>query len=235
MYQHMRLYEFSMSMKLLLTGFILAICAAGALGIAAFYHWCRDADGNPAISFEDIRIVTCGAECSVLEKAADRPEEFSLGDVSGLDLELLKEWCRAGAPRKSFPEIAAILKDSAFDRYASGGEQAYSRLASLARHYHPLSSLQLATGTMFYLSVVSVAVLGMGLLFLRTSLFEKTKVFFVSSTFAVVVACPISVWLAEVHAVFLYLMLLSALLLVVCLGVFAVVALNDIWFRRTVT
>lgn len=226
MYQRAKLYELSVSIKLLLTGFIVAICAAGALGVAAFYHACKDADGNPAISFNDVRISIHGAGRSVLQAAADDPEEFGLASISDDDLERLSTWCRNGAPRGDFAEIARILQDSQL------GKREYQGLAALARRHEPISRVHRAAGTALYLAIVSLAFLGLGLMFVRTSLFEKTKVFFVSATFGFAVACPVCLWLARRRAVFIYPMLLSGLLLAVCFLVLGLVALYDIWFRR---
>ena len=245
-YQHTRLYELSVSTKLLLTGFILAICTAGALGVAGFYHAHKDADGIPAISFKDVKISVSGAHRAVLERAADKPDDWGLGGTSTQDRETLKAWCRDGARRATFPEIKRILKDSYFDRdpgqESASEEQSlkneneeYERIAALARPRHPLSSAELAAGITLYLAIMSLALLGLGVLFVRTSLFEKTKVFFVGATFVFAAACPVCLWLGRTGSSFLYLMLLSGLLLAVCFVVFALVTLYDLWLRRPVT
>lgn len=250
MYQQMRLYEFSSSMKLLLTGFILAACAAGIVALTGLYCACKDADGNPDISFRDLKIFIRGAKVSVLEYAADRPGEYGLGGASAFELRELKEWCRNGAPLRDFKSIRSTLKNSVYDlsagrspRGKDGGEPpaeedfdaAYARISKLARRREPISDVGLSIGVAVYLSVISLVFLGLGMLFARTSMFEKRKIFFVSSTFAIIAACPIFLWLARQHTPSIYLLLLSLLLLVVCFGVFALVALFDLWFRRTVT
>lgn len=232
MYQHMRLHEFSVSMRMLLTGFILAICGAGAFGVAEVYQFCRNLDGKSAISLRDLEIYACGAELSPLEEAAASPQKSGLGGAGKLDIERIKEWCRNGAPRAELAGIQRILKGSIYERAANRG---YDAVAPLAGRRHRLSSLEMVRGTTVYLLVVSLAFLGLGLMFLRTSLFEKTKVFFVSSTFVVAVACPLFLWLGRRHSGWLYPMLFSALLLVVCFGVLALVALFDLWCRRAVT
>jgi len=257
MYQNMRLYEFSGSIKLLLTGFILAVCAAGLAGLAGLYSACKDADGDPNISFRDIKIFIRGAKASVLENAAEHPKDYGLGNVPKGERADGKEWCQNDAPFGGFRKIRRILKDTPYGRSArrrhrhpdshveKPGELAepsdeelndeYRSIRPLARLREPISALQLSVGAALYLSVASLVFLGLGMLFVRTSMFEKRKMFFVSSTFAIIAACPVFLYLALEHVTSLYLLLLSLLLLVVCFGVFALVSLFDIWFRRTVT
>jgi len=254
-YQHTRLYEFSGSIKLLLTGFILAICAAGVMALAGLHYACKDLDGRPEISFKDIKQFIRGADASVLEHAAERPKEHGLRSADRDDLETLKDWCENGAPRAELDIIRHILKDSELDRAAGAPDKKaddtmlltvptlpakefnaeYRRLKALATRPAPLSNAGLGAGIALYLAIVSLAFLGLGMLFVRTSMFEKRKVFFVGSTFALILACPIFLWLGRHHTTGIYLMLLSLLLLVLCFGVFALVALYDIWFRRTAT
>ena len=93
----------------------------------------------------------------------------------------------------------------------------------------------MTVGIALYLLLTSLVFLGLGVLFVRTSMFEKRKTFFVGSTFIMIAACPVMLWLAREHTTCIYLLLLSLLLLVVCFAVFALVALFDIWFRRTMT
>ena len=242
MYQHTRLYELSVSTKMLLTGFILTICTAAALGVVAFQQFAQGADGDPALSLRDIRLVTCGSEKAILEAAADAPSEFGLENMDAAKAKTLRDWCHDGAPLDGAENVMGIIEGSSFDRppglYSADGTvlpEAYSRIAALARPSEAISAAQLATGTALYLAIVSLAFLGMGLMVVRTSLFERTKVFFVGATFAVAAACPLCLWLGRGLPEFLYLMLLSGLLLAVCLGVFALVALSDLWFRRPAT
>jgi len=242
-YQRSKLYEFSLSTKMLLTGFILTVCAAGVVGVVGFYHACKDADGREAISFEDVKMVVAGARRPVLERAAGDPAAYRLGHLEEPEREALLRWCREGASRSDLPNILRILKDSDLDR-SRGGDgsdasksvkdlaQEYTETAALARCRRPLTRAQRAAVTVAYLAAVSVAFLGLGLMFVQTSLFERTKVFFVAATFVFVALCPICLWVARRHRSFVYPMLLSALLLGVCLGVFALVALYDLWFRR---
>ena len=254
-YQQMRLYEFSGSMKLLLTGFILAACAAVVVALAGFYFVCKDADGRPDISFRDLKIFIRGAKVSVLEYAADHPRERGLGSASRDDLSQLKQWCQDGAPRRVFLTVRGILTNSVYDlssRRARKGtdgdglpvalaiagdefDAEYARIKELARRRDPISDVELSVGIALYLSVISLVFLGLGMLFVRTSMFEKRKIFFVGSTFAIIAACPIFLLLAREHTTSIYLLLLSLLLMIVCFGVFALVSLFDIWFRRTVT
>ena len=246
MFQRTKLYESSLSMKVLLTGFIVAVCMAALMGLSAFLYACRNVDGDPAISFDDVEIFLRGADRSILEAAADAPKEWGLVSASEQDLARLTKWCQDGAPRSDMLEISRILTGSRFDLPGRRGfsstpksdrrlNRRYKRLLSLATRQEKLSPVQLTTGTAIYLAIMSLAFLGLGLMFVRTSLFEKTKVFFISATFIFAVACPTLLWLARRHTAYIYAMLLSALLLVVCLGVLALVALYDIWFRRPVT
>ncbi len=254
-YQQMRLYEFSGSMRLLLTGFILAACAAGIIALAGFYFVCKDADGQPGISFRDLKIFIRGAKMSVLEQAADRPEEHGLGNASPYEIQVLKTWCESGAPVSDFESIRLILKNSRYDLAARRGrkgtppeeppvpteetdeefEAEYARIKELARRRDPISDGALGIGIALYLSIVSLVFLGLGMLFVRTSMFEKRKIFFVGCTSVIIAACPAFLYLAREHTTSVYLLLLSLLLLTVCFGVFALVSLFDIWFRRTVT
>ena len=247
MYQHMRLYESSGSQKLLLTAFVLSICAAGILGLAGLYYACKGGDGRPGISFQDIQTFVQGARRSVLERAVSRPDEYGLKAVPRAQLQKLRDWCRKGAPRDEFPAMWEILKDSDYvrSRGAAAGpatgvseediNREYDRICALARRPKPLSDTELSVGIALYLSLTAFALLGLGMLFVRTSMFEKRKTFFVGSAFILIAACPICLWLARQHTSCVYLFLLSMLLLVVCFGVFALVALFDIWFRRPVT
>jgi len=244
-YQQLRLYEFSPSMKLLLTGFIVAVCLSLALALAAAYHVIQNADGEPGVQFRDIEMLVCGTDLSVLERAASEPDRYGLATAKAEDLTELKEWCQAGASRERLERVRQILKDSSFDRRPGQDDESrrdtkrlnreYRRLASLATCHERLQVSGLAMGTALYLSVVGLAFLGLGLMFVRTSLFEKTKIFFVTSTFLMLIAVPACLWLARRHPPFLYPMLLGALLLGLGLSVFALVALFDIWFRRPVT
>jgi len=254
-YQHTRLYEFSGSIKLLLTGFILAVCAAGVMALAGLHYASKDLDGRPEISFKDIKRFIRGADASVLEHAANRPKEYGLRSADSDGLQTLKDWCENDAPRAELDTIRHILRDSEFDHALGELDKKagdtmllmppalsdkdfnveYRRLKALATRPEPLSNADLGAGIALYLAIVSLAFLGLGLLFVRTSMFEKRKVFFVGSTFALILACPIFLWLGRDHTTNIYLMLLSLLLLVVCFGVFALVALYDLWFRRTVT
>ena len=251
----MRLYESSGSMKVLLTGFILAACAAGIVALAGFYFVCKDADGNPNISFRDLKIFIRGAKVSVLERAAHRPGEHGLGSASPHELQVLTMWCEEGAPRRDFEHIRLILKNSIYDHATRRGRKGtasegppgaaeatdeefdaeYARIKKLAHRRAPLSDAELGIGIAVYLSVVSLLFLGLGMLFVRTSMFEKRKIFFVGSASVIIAACPIFLFLAREHTTSIYLLLLSLLLLTVCFGVFALVSLFDIWFRRTVT
>ena len=255
MYQHTRLYEFSGSIKLLLTGFILAVCAAGVMTLVGLHFACKDLDGRREISFKDIKWFVRGADASVLERAADHPNEHGLHSADRDELQTLKDWCENGAPRAGLDTIRHILKDSELDRAAGEASKKaddtmlltvptlpakelnaeYRRLKALATRPAPLSNADLGIGIALYLAIVSLAFLGLGMLFVRTSIFEKRKIFFVASTFALILASPIFLWLGRDHTTSIYIMLLSLLLLVVCFGVFALVALYDIWFRRTVT
>ena len=232
MYQHMRLYEFSVSTKLVLTGFVLAVLAAVFLGLGGLYHVCRDADGDPAISFGDVRIFACGAEHSALEVAADRPDEYGLSGATPLHLELLRAWYENGAPRSDLGQMRRILKGSVFEEAAARG---YQDLKPLAARPRGLSGAQLATGSALYLALTALVFLCLGMLFVRTSLFEKTKVLFVAATFAAAMACPLLLWIGTRNPAFLYAMLLCGLLLAVGGGVVALVALYDLWFRRPLT
>ncbi|MFH1732789.1 MAG: hypothetical protein ABIF82_14215 [Planctomycetota bacterium] len=255
MYQHTRLYEFSGSIKLVLTGFILAACAAAVMALAGLHYACKDLDGRPEISFKDIKWFIRGADASVLEHAADRPKEYGLRSADRDALQPLKDWSEKGAPRAELDTIRRILKDSELDRAVGERDKKaddtmllalptlpakefnaeYRRLKALAARPPPLSDAGLGVGIALYLAIVSLAFLGLGMLFARTSMFEKRKIFFVGNTFALILACPIFLWLARDYTTGVYLMLLSLLLLVVCFGVFALVALYDIWFRRTAT
>lgn len=255
MYQHTRLYEFSVSIKLLLAGFILAVCAAGVMALAGLHYACKDLDGRPEISFKDVKRFIRGADLSVLEHAADNPKEYGLHSADRDDLRTLKDWCENDAPRAQLDTIRHILEDSEFDRALGEPDKKpdntmllvppplsdkqsnaeYRWLRALATRPAPLSNADLAAGIALYLAIVSLAFLGLGMLFVRTSMFEKRKVFFVGSTFALILACPIFLWLGRDHTTSIYLMLLSLLLLAVCFGVFALVALYDICFRRPAT
>jgi hypothetical protein len=254
-YQQMRLYEFSGSMKLLLTGFILAACAAVVFSLAGVYFVCKGADGRPQISFRDIEDFIRGTKVSVLEYAADNPKKHGLGSASKAELDQLKQWCEDGAPRREFLTVRGILTNSVYDvssrleRKGTDGERQpvalaiagkkfdaeYARIKKLARRRAPISDAELSIGIALYLSVTSLVFLGLGMLFVRTSMFEKRKVFFVGSAFAIIAACPGFLFLSREHTTSIYLLLLSLLLLTVCFGVFAIVSLFDIWFRRTVT
>jgi len=245
-FQRTKLYESSLSMKVLLTGFIIVACAAALMAVGAAVYACRDVDGNPGISFDDVETLIRGSDRSILEVAADAPKEWGLVSASEQDLERLKAWCQQGAPRSDLLEISRILTGSKFDLpgWRSLGEtpkssrhlnQRYKRLLSLATRHERLPPLQLTTGTAIYLAIISLIFLGLGLMFVRTSLFEKTKVFFISMTFIFAVSCPTLLWLGRRHTAYIYAMLLAGLLLAVCLGVLALVALYDIWFRRPVT
>jgi hypothetical protein len=246
-YQHTKLYEFSVSMKLLLSGTIVAVCVAVVLAVFGLYHACRQADGDPGISFHDIKRTVCGARRSVLEQALDHPERNGLGSAKPDDLEFLRTWRKAGAPRTDFPRVAAVLEGSRLlpawnqiEADASGAEEkrlgrenaAYDRVVALAHRPRMLSNAQLGTGTALYVAIMALVLLALGLMFVRSSLFEKTKLFFVVSTFALVAAAPLFLWLGRTRTTFLYLMLLAGLLLVVCLGVLALVALYDLWVRK---
>lgn len=251
----MRLYEFSGSMKLLLTSFILAACAAGLVALGGLYFVCKDADGRPDISFRDIEIIIRGAKTSVLEYAADHASEHGLGSASRDDLDQLKQWCQDGAPRRDFLPIRGILAKSDYDlsarrarkgavgdemppALAIAGEEfdaEYVRIKELARRRAPISDGELSIGIALYLAIVSLVFLGLGMLFVRTSMFEKRKVFFVACTSVIIAGCPTFLFLAREHTTNLYLLLLSLLLLTVCFAVFALVSLFDLWFRRTVT
>ncbi len=254
MYQHMRLYELSASTKVLLTGFILVIAAAGVVALASLYYVCKDVDGKPGISFDDIHTSIRGASTSILEDAVAHPEAHGLGGVSKGDLRTLKAWCEGGGPWSDFKEVHRILSDSDFGRTRATRRdpdkvgpdkptalsdeklnRKYRRLRALARRRPPLSDQQLTVGIALYLLLTSLVFLGLGVLFVRTSMFEKRKTFFVGSTFIMIAACPVMLWLAREHTTCIYLLLLSLLLLVVCFAVFALVALFDIWFRRTMT
>ena len=243
MYQHTRLHELSLSTKVLLTGFILTVCAAGTLGLVAFHHACKDVDGEPTVSFKDLRIAVCGARQAVLERAVMRPDNFGLGGASTAELEKLKAWCDAGAPRRDFEDIARILKGSPYAVQSAADsadpasaeahlDREYRRVARLAVRPQPLSTAEVSTGMMLYFAIAALTSLGLGILFVSTSLFEKTKIFFLTATFGFAVACPLFLWLGMGDPSWLYAMLLSGLLLGVCIGVMALVSLYDIWFRR---
>jgi hypothetical protein len=244
MLQHTKLYEFTVSMKLLLTGFTLTVCAAGLLAFAGLYHACKDADGDPAISFDDIRIFICGAESSPLERAAANPAAYGLADATSDDLARLRAWSRNKAPRSEFDAIRRILAGSTFD---TGGEglrkelddngartDRYERIALLTRRYG-LSTAELTGGIALYLALVGLVCLGLGTMFVRTSLFERTKTFLVTSTFILVAAAPAFLLLAAGNPVHVYFLLLAVFLLAVCIGVTALVVIYDLWFRRPAT
>ncbi len=166
MFQHTRLHELPLSTKVLLTSFILTICAAGALGIVAFHHACKDTDGQPKPPFQHLGILLGSAHQLVPERPT------------------------------------------------------------------PPSYAQLAAGTALYFAAVALAFLGLGAMFVNTSLFEKTKISFLAAAFGFAAACPVFLWLGMSDPNWLYAMLFSGLLLTGCLGVMALVSLYDLWFRR---
>ncbi|MFO7900728.1 MAG: hypothetical protein R6V58_16915 [Planctomycetota bacterium] len=245
LYQRTRLYELATSTKLLFTGFVVMICVGLLLAVAAAYQACKDADGHPTISVRDLHITIGGSRRPVLVRAAEDPSAYRIGMPLGAGRrEKLKDWCRRGAPRADLDEILGILEGSELDfasapsdRAKTVGErqEAYRRTAALARAQPPMSQAAAAAGIGLYLFLVSVAFAGLGLMFVQSSLFERTKIFFISSTFAMAAACPIFLWLARAHSVYVYPMLLAGLLVVVGLGVFALVAVYDLWFRRPAT
>jgi len=233
MYQHMRLYEFSGSMKVLLTGFVLSVMIVAAVAAAAFYHACEPLDGAPGISFTDVKVFAAGADQSVLEDVIENPARYGLANPTELDRNILRTWCQQGAPREKLGDVQRVLKGTYFDRASRRDNlKSYRQLAALAQDRPPLSPARFAVGTAVYLAIFSVAFLGLGVLFVRSSLFEKTKLFFVGATFFVALAGPVFLWMGRSRSGHLYGMLLSGLLLAVCLTVFALVALNDLWFRR---
>jgi hypothetical protein len=235
--QHMKLYEFSVSMKLLLTGFIILTCVAGVLALLAAHDYCRGADGNyGSFSIEDIHITLGGSDTPILLAAVERPDQFGLGGVSPDNLAKLRVWCEAGAPFRDFEEMRNIIRHSGLDLPSrSTPNRQYAWLRSLALRHDRLSSGALMGTIGLYGTLVGLVFLGLGMMFVRSSLFEKTKVFVVSSAFAFAVLLPVFLWQARDQIVFVYLMLLSLLLLVLCFAVFALVSLTDIWFRRNIT
>jgi hypothetical protein len=233
----MKLYEYSVSTKLLLTGFIALVCVVGVLALFATYDLCRGADGSyDSFSIDDIHVTIGGSDTPVLMQAADNPGTFGLESAGPDELTRLRTWCADGAPYKNMPEIVDILQNSGLELPFRGtSNEQYEWLRSLAMCHDRLSGGRLMAGVGLYLALVSLAFLGLGLMFVRTSLFEKTKVLVVSAAFAFAVLVPACLWRARTHPVMVYPMLLAGLLLALCFVVFALVALTDIWFRRPIT
>jgi hypothetical protein len=242
-YQHQKLYEMAVSVKLLITGFVLVAGAMGVFAVVAGHAACRDADGHPdAISFRDVQYSIRGSETSALE-AATKPGG-PLHELSPDQLQTLETWCRSGAPRAALPRILEIVAATRFDPLPPGAtvellseserNRAYRKLAALARRPQALSQLDLAWGTTLYLAVAMILFFGLGLLFSQTSLFQKTKVLGLCACFAALLLSPALLWLARDEAIFVYPLLLSALVLLVSLAVFAVVGIYDLWFRKPV-
>ncbi|MFW6158307.1 MAG: hypothetical protein ACOC8E_03005 [Planctomycetota bacterium] len=230
---------------MLFTAFVVMTCVGLLLAVSALYQACKEADGHPTISVRDLHITIAGSRRPVLVRAAEEPRAYRIVvPLRPREREKLKDWCRRGAPREDLDEILGILEGSELDFSANPPgramtiterQEAYRRTAALARTQPPMPQATAAAGTGLYLFLVSIAFVGLGLMFVQSSLFERTKIFFISSTFAMAAACPIFLWLARAHAVYVYPMLLAGLLLVVGLGVFALVAVYDLWFRRPAT
>jgi hypothetical protein len=243
LYQHQKLYEMTVSMKLLVTAFVVVTGAMGVFAVVAGHAACRDADGDPdGISFRDVQYSIRGSEASALEAATETGA--ALERLPADDLATLQTWCRNRAPRAALPRILEILQGTRFDPLPPGStaellsqeqlDRAYRQLATLARRPRALSQLELAWGTTLYFAVALVAFFGLGLLFTQTSLFQKTKVTMLTASFLLLIASPAFLWLAREDAIFVYPLLLSGLLLLVSLAVFAVVGLYDLWIRRPV-
>ena len=72
----------------------------------------------------------------------------------------------------------------------------------------------------------------LGMLFLRTSLFERKKIFFVMLAFLSSLVAPAAFLLSGRAAALLYISLLAGLVVLVCLAMFAMLALYDLWVRK---
>jgi len=235
----------SVSSKLLLTGFIVLVCAVWLVGLGALYHGCKGADGLSPISISDIRIRLSGADEPVLALAAENPQDYEIVTPPRPgELDKLKEWAREGAPREGLDAVLDLLAGSKLDvrtdvpdeeKTIADRQEEYRRTAALAEVQQPISPAALGGGTAVYLVFIALAFGGLGLMFVQSSLFERTKVLFISGTFGMAAACPICLWLARANPIWVYPLLLFTLLLSVGLAVLALVAVYDLWFREPAT
>ncbi len=181
----------------------------------------------------------------MLALAAENPRDYEIVmPPRPGQLNRLKEWARDGAPREGLDAVLDLLAGSKLDFRAdvpdeektiADRQEEYRRTAALAVVQQPVSPAALAGGTAVYLVFIALAFGGLGLMFVQSSLFERTKVLFISTTFGMAAACPVCLWLARSNSVWIYPLLLFILLLSVGLAVLALVAVYDLWFRQPAT
>lgn len=234
MFQRTHLFEHPLSLKILLTSFIVFACLAAFSALCAFYYAFGHADGEPGVSFADIEKTVFGSETSPLNLALLNPHRYGLGGVKATDLELLRLWCERGAPHAGFGNVARILKGSAFDRRVGSTFllDEYSRVRALALSVPPMTAATKAQVISVYFCLAGFFMLILGMLFLRTSLFERKKIFFVMLAFLSSLVAPAAFLLSGRAAALLYISLLAGLVVLVCLAMFAMLALYDLWVRK---
>lgn len=228
--------------RILLTLFLLGVCAALAAGEGNVLASHAAADGRPGLSMEDLRRVFHGRpgwtliaskiDGGSMEKHVPVPSER----------KVILDWARGGAPREGFDPVAKVLDLRCVKCHSAGGEKEGSPFAEIreagarydlvVRYAAPDRGMSLAartTTTHAHLFSLSVLLGLLGFVFLFTNTRPRVKTAAVVLPFAgmfVDVGCW---WLAMASPAFVAGIVAGGALLAAGILVLVVRPLWEMW------